>query len=156
MWPVTDQCYAVSISKGRTLTGLGRLSGLKLVLCHQFSASQNIFKSRYKQRTTATSRKAEEILAVDLPHGEPQLDAIKDKISAASARVKKLPAGEIQCLGEGKEGQEKHAGPTGRTKGQNFINEELKDKLERHSGKIQILHLTFCVFYYFVGLPIYS
>lgn len=78
MWPVTDQCYAVSISKGRTLTGLGRLSGLKLVLCHQFSASQNIFKSRYKQRTTATSRKAEEILAVDLPHGEPQLDPLRE------------------------------------------------------------------------------
>ena len=37
-------CSAVSTSVVRTLTGRGRLSGLKMVLCQQYSTSQLIFK----------------------------------------------------------------------------------------------------------------
>ncbi|KAL3057929.1 hypothetical protein OYC64_008224 [Pagothenia borchgrevinki] len=42
-------CSAVITSVVRTLTGRGRLSGLKMVLCQQYSTSQLIFKGQKQQ-----------------------------------------------------------------------------------------------------------
>ena len=66
--------------------------------------------------------------------------AIKAKLAEASARVRKLQREKSNAVRREKRAKNNMQALLEELKEKNLINEELKDKLECYSGKIQILH----------------
>lgn len=76
-------------------------------------------------------------------------EALKAKLEAALARVRKLEREKSNAFRREKRAKNNMQALLEELKEKNLINEELKDKLERYSGKIKILH-HFVYFMFFV------
>lgn len=110
-----------------------------------------------ENRATGEQGKSLQLEASDHSYALPaNPKVIKAKLSAASARVKKLHREKMNALARERRAKKNMQALLEELNDKNLLNEELKDKLESYSGKLNIDIKCFVNEMYFVGLLIYS